>query len=233
MIVRKIKGWIATLSIAIGLALIIFGIKVSKKKKNGRCVRNWCRLFFPFNQIEIEVYGAFDNDAELLMINHQSAADIIFLEGLHPQNLCWIAKKQLGEIPFYGAALKDPEMILIDREDRASLIHILKESKKALSQKRVLAIFPEGTRSKDETRFLPFKSGAKMIAEKLQLKIQPVVLVNFGRIYSSSPIEMRANHARVIALKAFSPQEVGADWYERLEVQMQDVYQRHFKELNS
>lgn len=230
---RKIKGIVATLSIAIGLALIMLGIKFSEKKNNARFSRTWCRIFFPFNHLELEIYGAFDESAQMLMINHQSAADIIFLEGLHPQNLCWIAKKQLGKIPFYGYALRGPKMILIDREDRKSLIHIFKESKKALDDGRPLAIFPEGTRCKDERKFLPFKSGAKFVAEKFGLKIQPIVLVNFSRIYNSSPIEIRGNKARVIALKAFDLTEVGEDWYERLEVQMQEVYQKHFDELNS
>lgn len=232
MSVSKIKGLIATLSIAIGLAIIMFFMKFSEKKNNSRFARTWCRIFFPFNRFELEIFGAFDEEADLLMLNHQSAVDIIFLEGLHPRNLCWIAKKQLGEIPFYGYALKGPKMILIDREDRASLIYIFKEAKTALSQGRPLVIFPEGTRCKDEGQFLPFKNGAKMIAEKLKLRVQPIVLVNSSRIYNSSPIESRGSKARIVALKSFIPSEVGEDWYERLEVQMQEVYHKHFNELN-
>lgn len=232
MSVSKIKGLIATLSIAIGLAIIMIFMKFSEKKNNARFARTWCRIFFPFNRFELEIFGAFDEEADLLMLNHQSAVDIIFLEGLHPRNLCWIAKKQLGEIPFYGYALKGPKMILIDREDRASLIYIFKEAKAALSQGRPLVIFPEGTRCKDESQFLPFKNGAKMIAEKLKLRVQPIVLVNSSRIYNSSPMESRGNRARIVALKSFIPSEVGEDWYERLEVQMQEVYHKHFNELN-
>ncbi|MCE3046693.1 lysophospholipid acyltransferase family protein [Helicobacter kayseriensis] len=232
MSVSKIKGLIATLSIAIGLAIIMFFMKFSEKKNNSRFARTWCRIFFPFNRFELEIFGAFDEEADLLMLNHQSAVDIIFLEGLHPRNLCWIAKKQLGEIPFYGYALKGPKMILIDREDRASLIYIFKEAKTALSQGRPLVIFPEGTRCKDESQFLPFKNGAKMIAEKLKLRVQPIVLVNSSRIYNSSPMESRGSKARIVALKSFIPSEVGEDWYERLEVQMQEVYHKHFNELN-
>lgn len=232
MSVSKLKGIFATLSIAIGLAIIMFFMKFTERKNNSRFARTWCRVFFPFNRLGLEIYGAFDEEAEILMLNHQSAVDIIFLEGLHPKNLCWIAKKQLGEIPFYGYALRGPKMILIDREDKASLIYLFKEAKKALSEGRPLVIFPEGTRCKDESKFLPFKSGAKMIAEKLKLKVQPIVLVNSSRIYNSSPMECRGNQARIVALKSFYPSEVGEDWYEGLEVQMQEVYQKHFKELN-
>lgn len=230
--VSKIRGIFATLSIALGLALIVCSIFFAKKRQNGRFPRTWCRMFLPINGFGLEIYGAFDEEAQILMINHQSAADIIFLEGLHPQNLCWIAKKQLGDLPFYGHALKGPEMILIDREDKASLVYLLKEAKRIVAQGRPLAIFPEGTRSKDEAKFLPFKGGPKILAEKLQLKIQPIVLVNSGRMYSSSPIQSQAKLARIVALKPFYASEAGEDWYERLEAQMQEIYHQHFKELN-
>lgn len=229
---NKIKGIIATLSIAIGLALIMLFIRINRHKNNGRIARNCCRLFLPFNNFELEIFGSFDESAQLFMLNHQSAADIIFLEGLHPQNICWIAKKQLGEIPFYGYALRGTEMILVDREDKTSLISLFRDAKKKLAQNRPLVIFPEGTRCKDELKFLKFKSGAKLLTEKLKLKVQPIILVNSSRIYSSSPMLSRSNKARIVALEAFIPEE-GSDWYERLEAQMQEVYLKHYKELNS
>lgn len=232
MLVNKLRGIYATITIAIGLAIIMFFMKFSEKKQNSRFARTWCRLFFPFNRFEIEIIGAFDESADMIMLNHQSVVDIIFLEALHPRNLCWIAKKQLGEIPFYGYALRGPEMILIDREDKASLIYILKEAKAKLAQNRPLVIFPEGTRCKDESKFLPFKSGAKLITEKFNLKVQPIVLVNSAKIYNTSPFESRGKKARIIALEAFTP-EKGSDWYEKLEEQMQEVYSKHYKELNS
>lgn len=232
MFVDKIRGLYATFTIAVGLAVIMLFMKFSEKKNNSRFARTWCRLFFSFNRFEIQIKGAFDESADIIMLNHQSVVDIIFLEALHPRNLCWIAKKQLGEIPFYGYALNGPQMILIDREDKSSLIYILKESKKKLEEGRPLVIFPEGTRCKDENRFLPFKSGAKLITEKFNLKVQPIVLVNSAQIYSTSPFQSRSKKAQIIALEAFTP-EKGSDWYEKLEEQMQEVYLKHYKELNS
>lgn len=231
MNVSKFRGILTTLSIAIGLAIIMFFMRFVFRKNNSRFARTWCRVFFPLNRFKLEIFGAFDESATILMLNHQSVADIIFLEGLHPQNICWVAKKQLGEIPFYGYALTGPEMILIDREDKASLIYLLKEARKKLEEGRPLVIFPEGTRCKDEKNFLPFKSGAKVLAEKFNLKVQPIVLVNSSRLYSTSPFETKGDEARIIALEAFTP-EKGSDWYERMEQQMKEVYQKHYRELN-
>lgn len=231
MSVSKFRGILTTLSIAIGLAIIMFFMRFVFRKNNSRFARTWCRVFFPLNRFKIEIFGAFDESATILMLNHQSVVDIIFLEALHPQNICWVAKKQLGEIPFYGYALTGPEMILIDREDKASLIYLLKEAKKKLEEGRPLVIFPEGTRCKDESKFLPFKSGAKVLAEKFNLKVQPIVLVNSSKLYNTSPFETKGNEARIVALEAFTP-EKGSDWYERMEQQMQEVYQKHYRELN-
>lgn len=231
MSASKFRGILTTLSIAIGLAVIMFFMRFVFRKNNSRFARTWCRVFFPLNCFKLEICGAFDESATILMLNHQSVVDIIFLEGLHPQNICWVAKKQLGEIPFYGYALTGPEMILIDREDKASLIYLLKEVKKKLEEGRPLVIFPEGTRCKDESKFLPFKSGAKVLAEKYNLKVQPIVLVNSAKLFNTSPLSTTGNKARIIALEAFTP-EKGSNWYEKMEEQMQEVYQKHYKELN-
>ncbi|PAF41735.1 lysophospholipid acyltransferase family protein [Helicobacter sp. 11S03491-1] len=229
---NKLKGIYASLVIAAGLAVIIFFIFWTKKNHNGRFFRKWCRFFFPLCRIKIEKIGDFDRSATLIVMNHQSYSDIICLEGFHPDNICWVAKKELGEIPFYGYALRGPEMILIDREDKKGLTFLFKEAKKRLDQHRPLIIFPEGTRSKGGEKFLPFKLGAKILAEKFNLKIQPIVLVNTRKIYSSQPLESASNVARMVIMDTFMP-ENGSNWYERLESQMQEVYLKHYKELNS
>lgn len=201
---NKLKGIYEVLLIAIGLAIIICFIFINRRKNNARTTRMSCRTFFTLAGIRLEQLGEFDESADLIIMNHQSVADILCLEAYHPRNICWVAKKQLGEIPFYGYALTGPEMILIDREDKRGLAMLLSMVKDKLSQKRPIVIFPEGTRSKGRERFLPFKPGAKLIAEKFQLKIQPIVLVNTRRIFNSSPIEATSNVARMIMLKPFS-----------------------------
>ena len=72
----------------------------------------------------------------------------------------------------------------------------------------MLAIFPEGTRSHSK-ELLPFKGGAKIIADKLNLKIQPVVIMGSdimdvkkfsfknGKIKNYLPRSHRHRQARV------------------------------------
>lgn len=228
----KIKALIATLSIALYLPIIIVQIYLTRKNENGRWARRQCRWFFNLNRLNIERIGEYDETAQLLMLNHQSVTDIIYFEAFHPANLCWVAKKQLGEIPLYGHALKAPEMILIDREDKNGIVFLLKEAKKALNHNRPIAIFPEGTRSKGERAFLPFKPGAKILASKLKLKIQPVVLINTRKLYNSSPMRIETHYARVVLMDAFVPDFDDEHWYEKLAEDMHNVYVKHYDALN-
>lgn len=225
----KIRGLFATLSIMVGLAGIIIFMQFYKKKNNARNIRKYCSWFFPANGFKVEFEGEFDKSATLYVLNHQSAVDIICLEGYHPLNICWIAKKQLGDIPFYGYALKTPEMILIDREDKRGLIHLINESKQKLKEGRPLVIFPEGTRNKDINSFLPFKSGAKLLAEKLNLKVQPIVLVNTAKMYSSKPISSSIDHMKVICLESFEVMDkegevIDKNWYDKMKEKMLETY---------
>ncbi|PAF53618.1 1-acyl-sn-glycerol-3-phosphate acyltransferase [Helicobacter sp. 13S00482-2] len=232
MILNKLKGIYASLVIAIGLGAIVFFIFFWKRDHNARRVRKYCRLFFDFCGVKLEKVGDFDLSADLIIMNHQSYVDIIILEGYHPRNICWVAKKELGKIPYYGYALKGPEMILIDREDKKGLVFLLKEAKERLAQNRPLVIFPEGTRSSGGEKFLPFRSGAKLLAEKFNLKVQPIVLINSRKVYNSDTLESTTNSMRMVILDSFVP-EAGSDWYKKLESQMQEVYLKNYRELNS
>ncbi|WP_334081910.1 lysophospholipid acyltransferase family protein [Helicobacter typhlonius] len=228
----KIRGIVATLSIALYLPIIIVQIYLTRNKENGRKARRQCRWFFSLNGLKVERIGEYDKDAQLFVINHQSVTDIIYFESYHPANLCWVAKKQLGEIPVYGHALKAPDMILIDREDKKSIVYLLKEAKRHLAQNRPIAIFPEGTRSKGDEEFLSFKSGAKILASKLNLRIQPAVLIDTRKLYNSSPISVQTNTARVVLMEAFTPDFSDENWYEKLRESMHEVYLKHYYELN-
>lgn len=228
----KIRALIATLSIAFYLPLIIVQIYLTRSYQNGRWARRQCRWFFSLNGLHVERVGEYDKDAQLFVINHQSVTDIIYFEAFHPANLCWVAKKQLGEIPLYGHALKAPDMILIDREDKSGIIFLLKEAKRQLANNRPIAIFPEGTRSKGDEDFLSFKPGAKILASKLKLRIQPIVLINTRKLYNSSPMEIKTNQARAVLLPAFTPNFDDPTWYEKLEETMHRTYLEHYCELN-
>ncbi|WP_258032179.1 lysophospholipid acyltransferase family protein [Campylobacter concisus] len=175
MILSKIRALFFAIEFVISVVLVVFFMWLFNDKN--RAIRKfWGRSQRFFGGYKLEVIGNFSDEANILLINHQSMLDIIVLEEVHPKNLCWIAKAQIGKIPIIGKILSLPKMIAVERENKHSLIKLLSEAKDRVENGRVLAIFPEGTRSQTN-KLLPFKGGAKLLVEKLNLKVQPIVIV--------------------------------------------------------
>lgn len=171
----KIRALFFAIEFVISVVLVVFFMWLFNDKN--RAIRKfWGRSQRFFGGYKLEVIGNFSDEANILLINHQSMLDIIVLEEVHPKNLCWIAKAQIGKIPIIGKILSLPKMIAVERENKHSLIKLLSEAKDRVENGRVLAIFPEGTRSQTN-KLLSFKGGAKLLVEKLNLKVQPIVIV--------------------------------------------------------
>jgi len=175
MILSKIRALFFAIEFVISVVLVVFFMWLFNDKN--RAIRKfWGRSQRFFGGYKLEVIGNFSDEANILLINHQSMLDIIVIEELHPKNVCWIAKAQISKIPIIGKILSLPKMIAVERENKHSLIKLLSEAKDRVENGRVLAIFPEGTRSQTN-KLLPFKGGAKLLVEKLNLKVQPIVIV--------------------------------------------------------
>ncbi len=190
----------------------------------------WARLQSFFIGYKLTIKGKADPDTQLVLINHQSLLDIILLEGYYHDNIAWVAKKEIQEMTFFGQILTLPKMIIIDREDtRKSLVKLFKDVKERLAEKRVIGMFPEGTRGDGKT-LLPFKSGAKLIAEKLKLKVQPVVVVNTRAIVDSQNFVAKKGEVVLIYLDAIDPSQ-DKEWFEKLHKSMQETLDYELKLL--
>lgn len=179
----------------------------------------WARMQKYIIGHKILLEGEFDLEAKMIMMNHQSALDIIALENIYPKNLCWIAKKELGEIPLFKIAIKKPKLLCIDRKNPSDLIRVLKEAKKRLSEGRVLAIFPEGTRSKNE-KLLKFQSGAKILSDKLKLKVQPILIIDSAKILDTKNFTTKSGVLKIICLPPVDTKD--EKWLENTRKLMQE-----------
>src|SRR5690606_13033890 len=107
--------------------------------------------------------------------NHLGWLDTILLPtNLKPQ-LSFAAKAELYKHPGFRQLLRLTGTISVTRRD-ATLSQSRKfrqEAEAAMKQGRVLAIFPEGTRSRSG-RLLPFEPGAGVIAVQTKRPVVPV-----------------------------------------------------------
>ncbi len=160
-------------------------------------------------------------EAKLILVNHQSLLDITSLEAIYPKDLCWVAKKEIRDIPLFGHILEAPKMIIIDRKNTRSLVKLVKEAKERISDGRVIAIFPEGTRGKG-AKLSKFQKGPKFLAEKLNLKVQPVVVTNTRNIFDSQNFKAKSGTVTVTFLDLVDPKK-DKEWYEKTREDMQKV----------
>lgn len=202
------------------------------KAKKGVIMHHANRLIVFLTHGKIETKGNMSPDADMYILNHQGIMDIICMEALQKNHLAWIAKKELFEIPYIGKLLQKGDMISIDRSDKRGAIALLKDVKNMVEyKKRKVAIFPEGTRAKSQ-KLLPFKIGAKMIAEKLQLKIQPIVITGSRHFLNESAQTSKSGAIVYHFLPIIDTKDCTQSWYEDMQQNMQKVIDNEFTNNN-
>ncbi len=179
---------------------------------------------------KIETTGERNNSADMFVINHQGIIDIISMEAAEQSDLRWVAKKQLFDAPWFGYVLKLPDMICIDRDNKTGLIKLLRDVKKTkeVAPKRTVTIFPEGTRT-NKQKLLPFKEGTKIIAEKIQLTIQPIVITNSKLLLNEHNKTAHSSTVHITYLDTFTVNKENKEWYKELADSMQNIIDKEEK----
>jgi 1-acyl-sn-glycerol-3-phosphate acyltransferase len=184
--------------------------------------QKWATMQIKLLGIKLKIIGSEDPNAQMQIMNHQSVLDIVLFEYLHSKDLAWISKIEIAKIPWFGHIAKAPKMILVERESKKSLLKLLKDSKEKLEQKRPIGIFPEGTRTNGK-KMIKFKAGARIIAEKFNLIVQPVVIIGSRYILDSQNLTQHSGTIKVIYLPSVQAQS-GTNWYKQLEEDMKKVF---------
>lgn len=212
---------ILTTAFYVSLYIIIAAIN----KKYVIRARKWVSArILKANDISLKVIGvSVDNKAKLFIANHQNMLDIMILEILVPQDVCWVAKRELFKIPFYGLAVKIPKMIALDRSNKAGMKKLIRTVEDRVSKHRPVVIFPEGTRSKEDT-FKSFKSGAQFIANQLDLTVQPIVISNTKKLLKSKDKELYPNTITIQVMESFQASKAPQDWLQNEKEKMQKIY---------
>lgn len=219
-IFARINWLFATIIIFTGLTLSII-LFFLLPRPYPRKISSWFIRLTTFFSTKIK--GTEADDVQMFLINHQSDLDIGVMETSTKKDLAWVAKKSLFKVPFFGLAMTLPEDIAVERESKTSLVKLLKQAKDRLDKGRIITMFPEGTRSRTR-RMLPFKSGAKVIADKFKLKVQPVVLVETASCYDVKTFFYWPKTITVVFMDPFIADKSDPNWLTNLRTQMQRVY---------
>lgn len=151
----------------------------------------------------------------VMVLNHNSMVDILTIYNL-PLVFKWVSKREVYRIPIVGRLLLAHGDIVINRastKEAMQLVHT--RGKQWLAKGASVAIFPEGTRSKDG-EIHNFKAGAFILAKDAEVPILPIVLDGTDRVVRKG---FFMNWSNRITIKILPP------------VSKQDVVERPIKEV--
>jgi 1-acyl-sn-glycerol-3-phosphate acyltransferase len=131
------------------------------------------------------------------MFNHQSMIDIIVAWLVLPTGPRFVAKKQLLYVPVVGLFMLVMGMVPIDRSNRHAAIAALRKAQDVIKRGRILAVFPEGTRTRDG-RVMPFKKGVFVVAQKANAPILPIALEGCATLVPRTGWHPRPSKLRVM-----------------------------------
>lgn len=99
--------------------------------------------------IRWQVKGAenFPDGPAIVLSKHQSAWETLFLPSHLPREACFVYKRELHRVPFFGWGLALLRMIPIDRAKRRDAFEqVVQMGQQRLDEGRWPVLFPEGTR---------------------------------------------------------------------------------------
>lgn len=142
-------------------------------------------------RVIVQSYGL-DNlpqkNGYIMFPNHQGLYDVLaFLES-HPNPFTVVVKKEVENVIFLKQILIAFKAQAIDRNDLRQSMKVINQMTKEVMLGRNYIIFPEGTRSKNNS-LLDFKGGSFKSAMNAKCPIVPVALIDAYKIFDTNSIK--------------------------------------------
>jgi 1-acyl-sn-glycerol-3-phosphate acyltransferase len=116
--------------------------------------------------------------AVVLLSKHQSAWETLAFPTLMPQPLCYVFKRELLWIPFFGWAMARMDLIHIDRSKRAEAwSKVAEQGRRYMAQGNWVIMFPEGTRTPRGSQGT-YKHGGTRLAIETGHPVLPVAVTS-------------------------------------------------------
>lgn len=170
---------IAILTLFYGSICILLFPLLSESKRYDMIVI-WCKITLIALKIICGVHyhiiglNNLPKEPVVFLSKHQSTWETIAFPALLPNQLCFVLKKSLLYIPFFGWTLGLTKMIYINRKKHhEALISIIRQGKEKLKNGRSIILFPEGTRTQIGTSGRYKASGAHL-AKSSGAQIVPI-----------------------------------------------------------
>ncbi len=186
-------GWLALFLIcSIPLMIIEWIIGKFNKDLHDRsslAIVNWAFrivIFFAGTKVIVKGEENIPKDTPVLYVgNHRSFFDIILTYVRVPRPTGYISKKEMDRVPLLGVWMRHLHCLFLDRKDIKQGMKVILEAIEKAKSGISICIFPEGTRNKTGGEMLPFHEGSFKIADKANIPIIPMTLVNTEEIFEN------------------------------------------------
>jgi len=179
---------------------VVFSFFPDADNKIHRVANLWAKILLLMCDIKVKVIGKenlLHGKPQIFMANHQSDFDILIALAYIPVQFRWIAKKELFNIPFFGAAMRSAGYIEIDRHNQEKALQSIDEAALRIRKGKSIMTFPEGTRSRDG-EIKAFKQGAFHLAINSGVPIVPVSIIGSGRIMPKRSVKIKSGQIKLV-----------------------------------
>ena len=163
----------------------------------------------------------------ILLSKHQSSWETLFYPCLMPRELCYVFKRELLFIPFFGWGIALLDMIHIDRRRGSDAFeNVVRQGLRKLADGRWIIMFPEGTRTMVGGKGR-YKSGGARLAIRTGVPVVPIA-VNSGErwprnAFVKSPGLVTVSIGAPIPSEGKTPDQLNAEVEQWIETEMRRI----------
>jgi 1-acyl-sn-glycerol-3-phosphate acyltransferase len=193
-----VLAWVVVATVVYGTITLV--LSIFSRPAARYVAKLWCVHLLRLSGARVKVEGAeklSGGRRYVFVCNHQSAFDIPVLYAGLPNQLSFIAKKELFLLPFFGWGIAAIGHIWVDRGNaRKARLSIKRGVSKLKREHTSLVVFPEGTRSLDGT-VGPFKKGSFTLALESGVEVVPVAVRGTRELLPKGSLTVRPGTAFV------------------------------------
>lgn len=176
-------------------------------------VWSYCFIFICGGRLKISGQENIPETGAVYLFNHSSFLDIPTLVLGTERFVFYVAKKELGAIPFVGWCIRAAGTLMMPRRDLNASVALYAQAKKRLEKGEQFMIAPEGTRHRGQG-IGPFKSGPFYFAMSCQADLVPVIITGTKELWPAKDLTPNLRRMTNRIHIRFYPKISTKDWNE-------------------
>jgi len=216
---RCVYGVYVLCVLTVTTLMLWLGLMLTPRKLGAQLTKAWARGLLALCFCPYRVYGL-DNlrDKGVIVVNHTSYVDTLFLLAALPSDIAFVAKQGLARIPILNFGLKRLDHLTVPRQHPQESLAQLDQLHQKFQHGKHIVIFPEGTFTQAQG-LKPFKLGAFKLAAEANRPVYPTSLRGTRHILPAGYLLPRPNNVTITINPALNAQ--GNNWQAYIQLRNQ------------